>query len=208
MSVRIKRHWFREQAERSPEQMASVIAVAVWKSACNSLKTLRRADYEVALGAPYFAALGEFLAFLIVAADRIAWRHDADDGGIDGDGWRRAFTVALAKRIADVYQENLDDLATPDPSQGYRRRFIDLLNARMGEYAEFGYDDAGAAFGFLRYFGSCIEKVLDDDAGRRWAVDQIMTVQGPEALELVERGMRGVLGIDAKPRVPSLLGGD
>lgn len=210
MNVRIKRHWFREQAERSPEQMASVIAVAVWKSASNGLQTLRRADYEVAVGGPYLSMLAEFLVFLIVVADRIAWRHDQQRDSLAdaGDDWRRAFTVALAKRIADIYQENLDDLVAPDPALGHRRRFIDLLNARMDEYAEFDYGESGADFGFLRYFGSRIENVLDDDAGRRWVVDQAMTVQGPEAIELVERGMRGVLGIDAKPRVRSLLGGD
>jgi hypothetical protein len=207
MSVRIKRHWFREDAARSPEQMASVIAVAIWKSAGNGLQTLRRAHYEVEVGAPYLAALAEFLVFLIVAADRIAYRHDAPAAD-SGDGWRRAFTVALAKRIADIYQENLDHLVAPDPAQGYRRRFIDLLNRRMDEYGEFDYAEGGADFGFLRYFGSCVEQVLDDVADRQWAVDQVMTVQGPEALELLERGLRGVLGIDPKPRVRSLLGGD
>jgi hypothetical protein len=69
----------------------------------------------------------------------------------------------------------------------------------MAEYADFGYAEDGPEFGFLRYFGTCIEEALPDPADRRWVLDQIMATQAPEAIESVERGMRGVLGLDPKP---------
>lgn len=201
MAIRIKRHWFKEGAERGPADSASVIATVIWKTSTHGLQTVRQAKFAVEVGAPYLAVLGEFVALLVVAADRLAYRHDQGE-------WRQAFTVALVKRLAEIHHDNLEDLAGPNPEAGYKRRFIDLLNARMDEYAEFEYSDDGPDFAFLRYFGSCVEALLADPDDRRWALDQLMTVQAPAAIEVVERGMRGILGIDPKPRRQAVGGGD
>ena len=201
MTVRIKRHWFREGAERSPSDAASATAAAVWKAAVHGLKSVREAKFAVDVGTPYIGVLTEFLVFLVAAADRIAYRHDTGE-------WRVAFTTALAKRLADIYQENLDHLVGPLADGGHRRHFIELLNERMAEYAEFDYGDDGPDFGFRRYFGSRIEVVLPDADDRRWVLDAIMSIQAPEAVEVVERGLRGLLGIDPKPRHHAVGGGD
>jgi hypothetical protein len=204
MSVRIKRHWFKEGGERKPRDSATAIAVVIWKASTNGLQTLRKAKFEVDVGAPFLALLAEFLVLLTAAADRIAYRHDPGE-------WRQAFTVALVTRLSEIYQENLEQLVGPeatDATGGYRRRFVGLVNTRMAEYAEFDYGEDGPAFGFLRFFGSCAESVMTDADDRRWALDQMMTVQAPEALEIVERGMRGMLGIDPKPKRHAVGGGD
>ncbi|MBS1189498.1 MAG: hypothetical protein H6R10_1290 [Rhodocyclaceae bacterium] len=193
MSVRIKRHWFKEDSERSAADAAGATAVAVWKAAAHGLQSVRKAKFDVQVGTPYLGVLTEFLLFLITAADRIVYRHDQAE-------WRQAFMAALAKRLSEIYQENLDHLVGPVENGGHRRRFIDLLNARMAEYAEFDYGDDGPDFGFRRYFGSRIEAVLTDPDDRRWVLDAIMSIQAPEAVEVVERGLRGLLGIDPKPR--------
>lgn len=196
MTVRIKRHWFQEGRQRTPEEQASVIAVAVWKSATHGLQGLRKAKFSVDVGAPFLRVLAEFLAFLVTIADRLAYR----DGPSEGD-WRKAFVVALARRVADLYRENLDELVGPDDQfpGGHAAAFVDLLNRRMAEYADFEYLDDGPGFAFLRYFGSRIEAALPDPADRRWVLDQVMAAQAPEAVETVERGMRGVLGLDPRP---------
>lgn len=201
MSVRIKRHWFKEEVERGPADTASATAVAVWKAAVHGIQSVRRAKFAVEVGSPYIGVLTEFLVFLASSADRIAYRHDP---GL----WRQAFTTALALRLADIYQENLDHLVGPRPEGGHRRHFIDLLNCRMAEYAEFDYGNDGPDFGFQRYFGSCVEAVLADPEDRRWILDSIMSIQAPAAVEVVERGLRGLLGSDPKPRRPAVGGGD
>jgi hypothetical protein len=202
VTVRIKRHWFEDGRERSPEEKASVVAVAAWKCATHGLQGLRKAKFSVDVGVPFIRVLAEFLAFLVTAADRMAWLHGltADDGS-EGAGWREAFLNALARRVADLYRENLDQLIGPDESRagGHATNFIDLLNRRMAEFAEFDYTEDGPDFGFMRYFGSCIEAALPDPADRRWVLDQIMATQAPEAIETVESAMRGVLGLDPKP---------
>ena len=106
--------------------------------------------------------------------------------------------MALARRLATIYQENLDQLIGPlsaaadSPARNHADVFIDLLNRRMAEYAEFDYDESGPEFAFLRYFGNCVAAALPDSPDQRWVLDQIMASQAPEAIEIVERGMRGV----------------
>jgi hypothetical protein len=202
MSIRIKRHWFEDGRQRSPEEKASVVAVAAWKSATHGLQGLRKAKFAVDVGVPFIRVLAEFLVFLVTVADRLAYLHGptAEDGP-EGAGWREAFLNALARRVADLYRENLDQLIGPDETRagGHGVNFIDLLNRRMAEFAEFDYTDDGPDFGLMRYFGTCIEEALPDPADRRWVLDQIMATQAPEAVETVESAMRGVLGLDPKP---------
>lgn len=212
MAVRIKTHWFQEGRERGPSQQASVMAAAIWKTAVNGLNGLRKAKFAVDVGPPYIAVLTEFVLFLAAVADRIAYLSAERDAKTDA-GWREAFTVALARRLADIYRDNLENLVGPwhpagrfgtlvEPAPGgYAQYFIALLNERMAEYADFDYADDGPAFAFTRYFGSCIEEALPDVEDRKWALDQIMAVQAPEAIEIVARGMRGILGDpSANPR--------
>lgn len=191
-SMRVKRHWFKDGKERGPAELASAMAAIVWRSADHALNNLRAARYEIEAGLPYVAFLREFLVFLIVISDRIAYRRDHGE-------WRAAFTTALANRVGEIYQENFDALLGPPPEGSHKGALVELLNRRAGEYADFEYDDNGPEFAFLRYFGTVVTDVLSDPVDRRWSLDQIMTVQAPEAVVLIERGMRGVLGIEAKP---------
>lgn len=200
MSLRIKRHWFREAGERSAHATATAVAATVWRASVHGVQGVRKAKFAVEVGAPFIDALTEFLAFLVVVADRIAYRQ--------APAWREEFTVGLVRRLADIYAENLDHLVGPDGESGYQPRFIQLINARMSEYAEFDYDEQGPDFGFLRYFGSRIVEAMSDADDQRWVLDQIMSAQAPEAVELVERALRGLLGIDAKPRRAALAGAD
>lgn len=209
MAVRIKRHWYQDGRARSPEEQATVIAVAIWKSATHGLQGLRKANFSVDIGRPFIHVLAEFVVFLVTIADRVAYLHSlvpGEPGASSAEAWREAFTVALAKRLAEIYQENLDQLIGPAAlssdlsAQPYTSVFIELLNRRMAEYAEFEYSDHGPEFGFLRYFGTCIENALPDPADRRWVLDQVMASQAPEAIECVEQGMRGVLGLDPKAK--------
>jgi hypothetical protein len=192
MATRLKSHWFRDEQPRAPAEVANALAAVVWRTADQRIRNLRKANFVIAADASYLNVLAELLAFLVVVADRVAYRHDPGP-------WRVEFTTALTVRVGELLQDSFDDLLGPIPG-GYRKRFVDLLNRRADEYADHGYDAGGPDFGFLRHFGHAITEAMPDDDDRRWALDQAMTVEGPECAEVIGKAMRGLLGLEPKPR--------
>lgn len=194
--MRVKNQWFKGDAPRSPAEQASAMAFILWRAARQVLERMRGADFDIDAGRPYFAFLRELLVFLIAVTDRIAYqRLGADE--------RHAFTVALVGHVARTLQDNEDSLlgapAAGTPAQ--TRPFIDLVNEVVGHYAEFGADPSPPAqaqglfhpdFGFVRYLGARLEPTLPEK-DRLWVLDQIMAVQAPEALAIVQRSMRSLL---------------
>lgn len=198
--MRIKSNWFKEGRERSPQEISDALSFVVSRIADNALKNTRKANFEIVAGPQYLDFLAEFLLFLILVADRIAYRQlSADD--------RLAFTGNLANRVAETYAENRSRLLGDDP-KGCKQRFIDLLNLRAGEYADFGYDESGPDYAFYRYLAWCIGQIMNDaDSG--WIIDQMISFEAPEAVQMVEKTLRGLYEAEPrKPRRRAAAGGD
>jgi hypothetical protein len=198
--MRIKSHWFRPGAPHGPAEQASAMAFIVWRVARRVLERMRGADFDIDAGPAYFAFLREVLVFLVAVTDRIAHaRLGADD--------RAQFTVALVRHVARTLDENETDLlgAPPPGAPAHADTFIDLVNEVSQHYAEFGADprardsDAGFEpdFAFVRYLGSRLEPALPAK-DRRWVLDQVMAVEAPEALAVIQRSMRDLY--DPTPR--------
>jgi hypothetical protein len=187
MAIRLKTK-FHTAGQRSPETLASVLAVLAWKLAIESIKRMRKADYDIDAGRPYFDFVCEFLAFLAVSADRVAYR------ALDGDD-RVKFTSALVTNIARFVEENnimLLGTAVPGESQ---RHFVALFNRRSPDYAEFDYDENGPDFGFKRFFAACLREILPEK-DRLWVVDQAMDIEAPAALKMLEKTLAGLFDPD------------
>lgn len=189
--MRIKSNWFKQGREHTPEELAGAVSFVIYRIADNALKNTRNAKFEVAVGTQYFAFLTEFLIFLIQVADRIAYRRLPEEA-------RFAFTSTLANRVAETHAENESRLLGGELA-ACKQRFIDHLNQRAGEYAEFGYDENGPDFSFTRYLAYCMNEVMDEkDSG--WIIDQMMSIEVPEVVEMVEKTFRGLL--ESEPRPP------
>lgn len=191
--MRLKTHWFRDATPRDPAQIANALSSIVWRSADVRLKNLRKGHFEIAAGPHYLQVLVELLVFLAIVADRIALRYQPPE-------WREAFTSALVRRVGDLLQDSFDDLLGPAPGGGYRKRFIDRFNSRFAEYGEFEYLPHGPEFALLRYFGDLLAQAMPEEADKRWALDQAMTVEGPECVDVIEKSMRGLLGLEPRPQ--------
>lgn len=190
--MRIKSHWFGNKHERTPQEIADALAFIVWRIADNALKNTRKADFGVAVGTQYFAFLAEFLLFLIQVADRIAFRQLSQEA-------RFSFTSTLANRVAETYAENHSRLLGGSPAQA-KQHFIEQLNQRADGYADFDYGVDGPSFNFTRYLGYCMEQVMDEqDSG--WIIDQMMSIEAPEAVEMVEKTLRDLFET-GPPRQP------
>lgn len=176
---------FHTASQRSPRTLASVVALLAWKLAVEAIKRMRQADYDIDIGRPYFDFVCEFMVFLAVAADRIAYRElDADT--------RLAFTTALATRLSEIVEENNYLLLGESAPGELQQHFLDLFNRRGAEYAEFDYDENGPDFGFRRLFAACLREGLPEK-DRLWVVDQAMEIEAPEALKALEKTLNGLL---------------
>jgi len=177
MSVRTPRtksRWFAKQKERDPAAIASVVGMAVWRLGLHSIKRMRSVQFEIEAGPQYFAFLREYLIFLVQVADRFALTRLSLPE-------RRVFTVNLAKQIARLVAENESELLGGD-LPALNSRFLATFNERADAYAECAFEEStGPGFDFMRY---CSHMLLDVMAqqDRAWVIDQVMTVEAPEAV--------------------------
>jgi len=198
--MRIKSNWFKSEREKTPVEIAGALAFTIWRIADNALKNTRKANFEIAIGSQYFTFLTEFLIFLIQVADRIAYRELPAEV-------RFTFTSTLANRVAETLAENQSRLMDGSFAE-HKQHFIDNLNKRAEEYAEFNYGEDGPEFAFTRYLGFCMRGVMDEK-DVEWVVDQIMSIEAPEAVEMVEKTMKNLFESEPKqPRSGKVTSGD
>jgi len=189
MAVRIRSR-FHTEGQRSAATLASVVAVLGWKLAIESIKRMRKADYDIDIGRQYFDFVCEFMIFMAMAADRVAYAK------LDGDK-RVEFTSAMARRMAEIMEDNNEMLLGEAQPGECQRHFIDLFNRRSADYAEFDYGPDGPDFGFKRYFAACLREGLPEK-DRLWAVDQVMDIEVPDALKALDKTLAGLFGDEAK----------
>ena len=189
--MRIKSTWFKDGREHTPQEIADALAFVVSRIAENALKNTRKANFEIEVGPQYLDFLAEFLLFLILVGDRIAYQQlSAED--------RLAFTSHLANRVGETYAENRSRLLAED-LKACKQRFIDLLNQRAGEYADFSYDENGPEYGFYRYLAYCIGEIMND-ADSPLIIDQMISIEAPEAVKMVEKTLRNLY--ETEPKKP------
>lgn len=170
--------------------LASVVAMLAWKLAIDAIKRMREADYDIDFGRTYFDFVCEYITFLAHAADRIAFVElDADE--------RVAFTTALARRLAEVVEENRDMLPDDVPVGQSQAHFIDLFNRRGADYADCGFDQNGPDFGFRRLFAAGMQEILPEK-DRLWVIDQVMDIESPEAIKALQKTLAGLFHPEAR----------
>jgi hypothetical protein len=195
MAIRIRSSFHRPGRERSMAELASVIAMLGWKLSQDAIKNMRRAQFDIDIGRQYYDFVCEYLAFMLHAADRIAYsKLDAEK--------RTEFTTALAVRLAEAVEDNRDMLIADTAPGASRRHFIDLANARGADYAQYGYDaDEGPDFGFRRCFGTRLLEIVPEK-DHAWVVDQIMEIEVPEAVQALKRTLDGLFAPPGEKRRP------
>jgi len=202
MAIRIKSQWFQTDSPKTAQQTASAMAFIVWRVVQNMLKQMREAQFDIDVGPQYFAFMREVLVFLIQVVDRMAFERMSGEE-------RVAFTTAMVVRVAEILEESeLEWLLAPATGeQSWRNQFIDLCNEQSDAYAEFGHGPEGPDFGFVRYLGHRIEIIMPAK-DQRWVIDQVMAIEAPEALQMVQRGMEGVLSTEPRPKRRSSMSGE
>lgn len=166
------------------EDNASVIAALAWRLSQQAVKRMREAGFDIDVGTQYFEFVCEFLAFVLHAADRIAYRLLPREQ-------RTQFTTALAQRLARLLDDNAEMLRDAAPT-ACGQYFIDLANRRAGDYASLRFDEGGPSFSFCCYFGNQVRELMPPK-DRSWVVDQIIEVEAPDAVKALQKALGDLL---------------
>jgi hypothetical protein len=177
VAIRIKSHWNNEAQERSLPEIAGALAYIAWRIAMDKAINLHCERFVYSDDAQRLAVIQEYLVFLIQIADRKA--HETLD-----DADRRTLVTSFAAKMIEHVQDNAQDILG---AGDYGRSFVDRLNARSGEYAEFQFDDQGPSYAFLRHLGFEIQSLMGEGQDNRWVIDQVMDKDGWDAYKQFAR---------------------
>jgi hypothetical protein len=183
LAIRIKSSWHDEDSERSPDEVGGALAFIAWRLALDKAITLHGENFVYANDQQRLAVIAEYLAFAIQIVDRIV--HSMLD-----NEYRVALITALGKKLAAHYQDNSFDLLGPGD---YTSSFIELINQRSSDYAEFNFTDEGPSYPFMRHLGFEIQQIMGTEHENRWVIDQVMDVDGPEVYKQLSRAVSNLL---------------
>lgn len=181
----IKTRW-RKKGPRTLADRAGVIGANVWKMAVEFFRHLEKDGFRFGSDRLVTDVLTEFIAFLVQLVDRAVYARlpEAD---------RAALLSEVVRHVAATMENNQMDLFGPGE---YRKPFIDAMNARSAEYAEFEYRDGEPGYDCLRYFASRVSDAMA--AGdNRWVTEQMIDVEAPEMVRLARKLVEQAL--EAKP---------
>ena len=171
----VKTRW-RKKGPRTLAERAGVIGANVWKIALEIFKHMEKEGFRFGSDRLTTDVIAELIAFQVQLLDRAVY------GKLE-EAERAALVGEVVRHLAATMENNQTDLFGPGE---YRKPFIDLLNARFGEYAGFEYRDGEPGYPCLRYFAG---KVADAMAGgdNKWVVEQMMDIEAPEMARLVRK---------------------
>jgi len=188
----VKTRW-RKKGERTLAERAGVIGANVWKISLEVFKHMEKEGFRFGSDRLVTDVLAEFIAFLVQLADRAVY-------GKLSEADRAALIGELVRHLAATMENNQQDLFGPGE---YRKPFIDLLNARFGEYAGFDYPGGEPGYPCLRFFAAKVSDAMAS-GDNKWVVEQMMDIEAPEMVRLVGKLIEqtGAAGPPAPPRDP------
>ena len=171
----LKTRW-RKKGPRSLAERAGVIGANVWKLAIKFFRHLEKDGFRFGSDRLVTNVLSEFIAFLVQLVDRAVY-------GRLSESERAALVAEVVRHLAATMENNQLDLFGPGE---YRKPFIDAMNLRFGEYAEFEYANGEPGYACLRYFASRVSDAMAE-GDNRWVIEQMMDVEAPEMVRLAKK---------------------
>lgn len=189
--MRVKSRWKKRGKPRSLAEIAGALAFIEWRIAGDTVLSLENEGFETVSNAQRLDVFQELCAFLVHVTDRVVHARMSDDE-------RQQFIVALALKLADTYHDNRVDAEGSGPD--YRQAFIDTLNARLADYAGFGFSDGEPGYAFKRYLGECVTRTMGPKDSK-WICDQVMDIEIPKMMKPLNKGLKELF--DTAEEAPS-----
>ena len=188
----VKTRW-RKKGARTLAERAGVIGANLWKLSIEIFKHMEKEGFRFGSDRLVTGVLTEFIAFVAQLVDRAVY-------GRLSDAERATLIGEVAGHLAATMENNQRDLLGPGE---YRKPFIDALNARFGEYAEFECPGGEPSYACLRYFATKVSDAMAD-GDNKWVVEQMMDIEAPEMVRLVRKLIEQTLeaGTPASPPAP------
>jgi len=183
MAVRIKSHWHDDEQQRSFAEIGGALAFNSWKLALDKAITLHGENFVYRDDRQRLAVIMEYLIFAVQVVDRLAHQCLEEEA-------RQGVVTAMALKLAEYLQDNARELLADD---SYQARFIEQLNQRAAEYADFTLSKEGPSYPFYRHLGYVIQQVMGREGENRWVIDQVMDLDGPQLYKLLRRITRDLL---------------
>ena len=132
MSIqRIHSGWNQKRKKRQISQVASALAVSIWKISKKTLLNLENEGFDTDTWADRLEILKEVSCFQIYILNHEITLLEKSK--------KINFVTDVAKKINETVNINQIDLKIPQ--NDIKSKFIDLLNSRMQEYSELQYSD-------------------------------------------------------------------
>ncbi|RMG57591.1 MAG: hypothetical protein D6717_04485 [Gammaproteobacteria bacterium] len=180
--MRVKSRWNYKEKEHTIPEIASALAFNAWRIGQQACLNLENEGFETTSQSQRLDVIAEFLAFLLHYLDR----HVAERMPMEQ---RAELLQSFAGELARHMQDNRRDVEGPGD---YKPAFIELLNARHDEYAEYAFDGDDPGFALRNTFGQHVAEVMGEHM-RRWIPDQVEAIEVPEALAPFRRALRNLL---------------
>ena len=174
---------WRNPGQGSLIDSAGAAAYRAWAIALASTKNLHEENYNYTSDRQRLDVISEYLFVLVHCADRLCSQHFSPEK-------RHTFVQELSLGCARHLQRNASEILGLD---NHQKLFIDLLNVRTTEYAQYSFDELEPRFGLLKRLGTNIQQVMGESQTNRWVIDQIITVDGPDAVRLFMDILRNLL---------------
>lgn len=194
LSVALKTRW-RKKGPRTMEDNATIAGFNIWKIAQETFKHMENEGFRFGDDAQVMRIVTEFVAFLVQSADRLIYGRIGEDD-------RARFINALGRHLATTFQTNQLDL---HGAGDYRQAFVDTLNARFRDYAEYSFGADGPSYGYLRYLGERVSAAMAE-SDNRWVVEHIMEIEAPDMLKFLRKVIADVLGVGGADKDARLSG--
>ena len=183
MKIRVKSKWNKDR-EHSSEEIGSALGFNLWRIAGANVLHMENEGYQTDTYNQRLDVIAELLAFFVHVVDRMSSEKDYSEEN------RRELITALALNLAKTMHDNRLDVN--EEKRDYRDEFIQLMNQRMAEYAEFSFDGEEPGFQLRRRVGEYVrEKMGEKD--NKWVTDQVMDIEIPDALKTFKKVARNLL---------------
>nr|AFI78488.1 hypothetical protein ws156A7_0009 [uncultured bacterium ws156A7] len=184
MNMRIRSRWRDGQKPATIEDNANALANVACRIALGYAKKLHAEQFDYKHDSQRVAVICEYLAFLVHLADRWAY------GRMD-NAQRVAFITGVGRETARYLQQNQADIMGPGE---YRKAYLQMLNARMSEYAATRFEEDGTpGYSAVRCLGDRVQDAMGESQTNRWVIDQVMEIDALEVTSHLRKAMENLL---------------